>query len=159
MNALGQAVRSGLPGVAAGALLLGLGSMIGEREVVVRVMAGAGWYAMIWGTGLGAIVWIARRRTQVEPAGLGKRAWAWSGRWHALVGGITATGALVGGMVFPLVGGLAGLDYRFREMIWNGVTDGGFYALIWAPGISLVACVMWAVRRDRAKKAAIPGRE
>lgn len=159
MRALGQAVRSGLPGVLAGALLLGLTGLSGEREGVGRVVAGLGWYVLIWGVGLGGIVWIARRRTRVEASGLGKRAWAWSGRWHGLVAGITAGGALVGGVVYPLVGGLAGLDYRLREMIWNGMTDGGFLALIWAPGISLVACVMWAVRRHRAEKAAIPGKE
>jgi len=59
-----------------------------------------------------------------------------------LSAGIVAFGAVAGALIFPAAGFLLGMDLEPLIMIRNGVLDGGFYALIWAPGISFVVCVM-----------------
>ena len=68
----------------------------------------------------------------------------WAGRWLALLVGICAFGAIVGGILFPAFGHLLQMDLGTREMVIDGLLDGGFLALIWAPGISFVVCLMWA---------------
>jgi hypothetical protein len=68
----------------------------------------------------------------------------WSVGWLLLVMAIVAAGAVAGSLLYPVFGTLLGMDLSVREMIMNGVFDGGFYAMIWAPGVSLVACLMAA---------------
>lgn len=36
------------------------------------------------------------------------------------------------------------MDLPPARMLVNGLKDGGFYALIWAPGLALVICIMRA---------------
>lgn len=149
-----QALRAAAPGVGFGLLLLGLRGLVAPDGRADWIVQGCGIYALIWSLGLGGAVWITRRRTLLDPRRLGWQAWAWSGRWHGLVGAICAGGALIGGLLYPLVGSMAGLEYSVGEMLRNGLRDGGFYALIWAPGISLVACAMWAARRRQTQPSA-----
>lgn len=76
-----------------------------------------------------------------------KAALAWFLRWLLLVSLICFAGALAGLVLFPVGGHLLGMELSTAEMARNGAFDGGFLALIWAPGLGLVICIMWA--RDR----------
>ncbi|MEX0324868.1 MAG: hypothetical protein AB3N33_02140 [Puniceicoccaceae bacterium] len=68
----------------------------------------------------------------------------WGLRWLGLVALICLAGGFLGAVLFPIAGHLLGMDLATRDMVRNGVFDGGFFALIWAPGLSLVICIMWA---------------
>ena len=68
----------------------------------------------------------------------------WLLRWLLLVLGICSAGALVGAVLYPVAGTLLGMDLPPARMLVNGLKDGGFYALIWAPGLALVICIMRA---------------
>lgn len=63
----------------------------------------------------------------------------------AIIGG----GALIGAIVFPLLGPLFGSNRTPLAHAIVGARHLGFIALIWAPGIALVACVM----RSRRNKS------
>lgn len=63
----------------------------------------------------------------------------------AIVGG----GALIGAISFPLFGPLLGSGHTPVEHALAGGRHLGFIALIWAPGIALVACVV----RAKGKKS------
>lgn len=58
--------------------------------------------------------------------------------------GIIGLGTILGAILFPLVGHLAGVDKTTLSLISMGIYDGGFYAMIWAPGTALVICVYLA---------------
>jgi hypothetical protein len=73
----------------------------------------------------------------------------WAGLWLLLVGALVATGGLLGACLFPLIGSAIGMDLGIADMVRNGLFDGAFYALIWAPGLSLVACIMAAHEKGR----------
>ena len=62
--------------------------------------------------------------------------------WLVLTVAIIACGAVVGAISFPIGGIIFGYEMEIRAMIHNGILDGGFYAMIWAPGISFVVCIM-----------------
>lgn len=66
----------------------------------------------------------------------------WLAVWLGMTFGITLAGALAGALLFPVGGFLFGYDLGMGTMLWNGLKDGGFYAFIWAPGVSFVVCVM-----------------
>ena len=83
--------------------------------------------------------------------GLVRASIIWTARWLALLAGICAAGAIVGGILFPVFGHRLRMDLGTREMVRNGLLDGGFLALILAPGISLVVCLMWARSRGGEK--------
>ncbi|NDV63066.1 hypothetical protein G0Q06_11430 [Puniceicoccales bacterium CK1056] len=68
-------------------------------------------------------------------------------RFLLLTAAITLAGALCGAVLFVLVGMLWNMDFTLGELIRNGLFDGGFLALIWAPGISFVALVVQAHKR------------
>lgn len=86
------------------------------------------------------------RIRQLLPSG-----WAgWCAGWFLLLGVIVAAGAMAGSVLYPLVGSLLRMDLSVPDMFLNGVFDGGFYALIWAPGISFVACLMGAHWKRRS---------
>jgi len=76
----------------------------------------------------------------------------WIFIWVILTTGIVIFGAVAGGLIFPAGGFLLGLDLEPWVMIRNGVLDGGFYALIWAPGISFVVCVL-AIHTRRSENS------
>ena len=77
----------------------------------------------------------------------------WGGLWLGLIAAICLVGAFLGGLTFPLIGSLLEMDLSAGEMLRNGLMDGGFLALIWAPGLSFVACLMWA--RSKRQKPSI----
>lgn len=143
-KALPQAVKAGLPAVLAGLVLQLLSPL--PAGPVAAVLKAAGTYLLVFGLGVAAVILYARRQTSLSAQGLAVRCWRWIGRWHLLVLAITAGGAVAGCLLFVVIGSLARLDYSFAELARNGLSDGGFYALIWAPGISLVICVMQAHR-------------
>jgi len=49
-----------------------------------------------------------------------------------------ALGALLGAVLFPLFGGLGGAHKTTAELIVFGAKTGGFYFMVWAPGVALV---------------------
>lgn len=70
--------------------------------------------------------------------------------------GITLAGALVGACLFVVVGSAIGMDLSTTELLRNGLFDGGFLALIWAPGAAFVMVLIHANRkrtRAEVKKA------
>jgi len=71
----------------------------------------------------------------------------WIAIWLALTVGFVVSGGILGSILFPIVGLLAGMEYPVMEMLRNGAFDGAFLALIWAPGGSFVICLMLAKKR------------
>lgn len=63
--------------------------------------------------------------------------------WSAI---ITAGGAVVGAILFPLVGRLAGMDLTIPAMVLSGARQIGFLTFIWAPGIAIVMAFQRAYR-------------
>lgn len=92
------------------------------------------------------LVWIAGQRGL--PALRWSAGWLWAWHWRLLA--MVLAGAVLGGLAYTVVGGLAGIGASAPERVRAGAFDGGFYALIWAPGISFVWCVMLGHRRMRA---------
>jgi uncharacterized transporter YbjL len=64
---------------------------------------------------------------------------------------ITAGGAVVGSIVFPLVGTLAGMDMTAGAMALSGARQLGFLAFIWAVGIAIVMAFQHAHRHRRQR--------
>jgi len=52
--------------------------------------------------------------------------------------GLCALGALLGAIAFPLAGGLGGSEKTRDELLVVGARTGGFYFMVWAPGVALV---------------------
>ena len=52
--------------------------------------------------------------------------------------GLCALGGLLGGIVFPLAGRLAGAHSSHESMVVAGVKSGAFIFMVWAPGVALV---------------------
>lgn len=52
--------------------------------------------------------------------------------------GLCALGGLLGGVVFPIAGRLAGAHSSHDEMVVAGVKSGAFIFMVWAPGVALV---------------------
>lgn len=75
--------------------------------------------------------------------------WAWYAL--GLITGITALGAAIGAVVFPLWGLVFGLERGAGELAVAGMRTLGFYFLIWAPGIALVLCVKRAYEARRGQ--------
>jgi len=63
--------------------------------------------------------------------------------WFKLV---VLAGAAVGAIGFPLLGPLFGSTLTATEHVVAGARHLGFVAMIWAPGIALVLCVVRAYR-------------
>jgi hypothetical protein len=70
----------------------------------------------------------------------------WIGLWHFIVICFISGGAVIGSLLFVSIGSLAGMDYSAVEMLKYGARDGGFYLLIWSPGIAMVLCFMKAYK-------------
>jgi hypothetical protein len=60
---------------------------------------------------------------------------------------ITAGGAVVGAVVFPLVGSLAGMEMTATAMALSGARQLGFLTFIWAVGIAIVMAFQHAHRQ------------
>ncbi|MFH1496538.1 MAG: hypothetical protein ABII82_01815 [Verrucomicrobiota bacterium] len=80
----------------------------------------------------------------------------WAVYAPALIVGITALGAVVGAVVFPLWGLLFGLERGAGELAMTGARTLGFYFLIWAPGIALVLCVKRAYEAQASRERQNP---
>jgi hypothetical protein len=52
--------------------------------------------------------------------------------------GVCALGALLGAITFPIAGGLGGSMKSRDELIVFGAKTGGFFFMVWAPGVALV---------------------
>lgn len=70
--------------------------------------------------------------------------------WSAI---ITAGGAVVGAIVFPLVGTLGHAEMSAGAMALSGARQLGFLAFIWAVGIAIVMAFHRAYRRGRGQRA------
>jgi hypothetical protein len=81
--------------------------------------------------------------------GLPDRLPGWIGFGFLLVAAICLTGGLIGSLVYPAVGLLIGKDLTVVSMMRFGFADGAFWALIWAPGLSIVACIAGAYEKRR----------
>jgi hypothetical protein len=76
--------------------------------------------------------------------------------WSARLGGflftvlgLCALGALLGAILFPLVGPLGGAVKTRDELIVLGARTGGFFFMVWAPGIALVRMFMRATKPQK----------
>lgn len=74
--------------------------------------------------------------------------------WFVLFVALTvACGALVGAILFPLSGLVFGDSRPVAALIWAGMKTFGFWALVWAPGISIVLVFVRAARRNKWETA------
>lgn len=141
-RALIDSLWAALPLFAGGAVLLLANRLLADSLILAKV----GFYLL----GLACLMLVAilfvRTQTTVAVKQVMQSAYAWLLFWHVCVMAIVAVGAFIGGLLFPLVGSLARLDYSLWVMIRRGLLDGGFYALVWGPGIGFVVCAI------RAKK-------
>lgn len=76
------------------------------------------------------------------------RSWYWLYHWHWRALAIILLAGIMGGALFGIVGGLAGIGESSLGRIRGGFGNGAFYGLIWAPGISIVICIMKAHREN-----------
>lgn len=76
----------------------------------------------------------------------------WLFLWLGLTLGITLAGGILGMILFTTLGPLFVDDLSFTELLKNGVRDGSFYAFLWAPGLSIVACVMHAAKLNKQQQ-------
>jgi len=67
--------------------------------------------------------------------------------------GITAAGALVGLIVFPIAGVIFSRDTPLPDMALSGARNLGFLAFVWAPGTAIVLAFRHAFRRRRLKNS------
>jgi hypothetical protein len=67
-------------------------------------------------------------------------------RWTAI---ITAGGALVGAVVFPIIGLIAKMPGDPTVHLLAGIKNLGFLTFVWAPGISIVLAFEHAYKRHR----------
>ncbi len=75
----------------------------------------------------------------------------WMGRWLGWVGLAVAAGGVLGALVFYLAGICFTFDRTLAELVKQGVRDGAFYFLVWAPGGAAVICLMEARARSHRK--------
>ncbi len=81
----------------------------------------------------------------------------WSLYFLFWVVALIALGGLLGCLLFPLFGGIFGAERTTSQLFIRGAKFGSFYFMIWAPGTSLVLCVIRAYRRRQAQKSPAPG--
>lgn len=62
---------------------------------------------------------------------------------------ITAAGALLGAIIFPLVGVIFGRDATPATMALSGARNLGFLAFVWAPGTAIVLAFRHGFRRRK----------
>lgn len=71
----------------------------------------------------------------------------WSVYATAWILGLSALGAILGMIAFPLGGLIVGAERTSLQLLVRGARFGSFYFLIWAPAIAIAACTMRAYRR------------
>lgn len=64
---------------------------------------------------------------------------------------IILVGAIVGAILYPLVGSLLRFNYSLMFMTQKGMADLSFFALVWAPGGAIVLCFIKAHRKKESK--------
>lgn len=118
---------------------------LAEAEAVftgIRWLGGLGLYL---GVQI-ALVRVLRHVGQTEAA----RAWrARCVGFHFVVLQVCALGALLGAIVFPIAGALGGAYKTRDELIVLGTRTGGFFFMVWAPGVALVRMFIRAAARKR----------
>ena len=67
-------------------------------------------------------------------------------RFFLSVLALCAIGAALGAVVFPIAGGLGGSHKSSRDLVLLGARTGGFFFLVWAPGLALVREFVLAAR-------------
>jgi len=73
-------------------------------------------------------------------------------RFLGYMAGITAVGAVAGGLSFQIFGRLFMPEMTYSELAISGLRVGTILAGVWAPGVSIVLCFMWGKKqRDRLK--------
>lgn len=105
----------------------------------VRYLGGVGLY-------IGAQIALVR---SMHHAGRTKEARTWRARcvgFHFVILQVCALGALLGAIVFPIAGALGGVHKTRDELVVLGVRTGGFFFLVWAPGLALVRMFIRAAR-------------
>lgn len=73
----------------------------------------------------------------------------WLLLWLVWTCGIVLAGALLGAVLFPLLGRLGGSSKDLGALALLGVRNLGFYAFVWAPGAAIVLVVMDEAKRRR----------
>lgn len=84
-------------------------------------------------------------------AGLAKRWGLRLAGFFLTVIGLCALGALLGAWVFPLVGPWGGAYKTREELVVLGAKTGGFFFMVWAPGVALVREFMRAAKNRPIK--------
>lgn len=64
---------------------------------------------------------------------------------------ITAGGAIVGAIVFPIIGLIAAMPGGPTAHMLAGIKNLGFLTFVWAPGISIVLAFDHAYKRHRSR--------
>jgi hypothetical protein len=72
-----------------------------------------------------------------------------AGRFLLTVLALCALGAALGATLFPIVGKLGGTHKPVLELVVRGARTGGFFFLVWAPGLALVREFMRAAREKQ----------
>ena len=98
--------------------------------------------------------WVRRQRHGGWWLGVSRVMW-WIRLWHGWVVLIVLLGAVAGFILFPIGGAVFGIDQTLSHLLLAGLRDGAFYALIWAPGISVVLCFMLGYERAKALAGAV----
>lgn len=75
--------------------------------------------------------------------------WHWSAYFVFWLVTVVLAAALIGALGFSLLGPLLGSTRTVGEHAMAGAHHVGFIALIWAPGIALVLCVVRAYRNKK----------
>jgi len=77
--------------------------------------------------------------------------WHWAAYFVFWLVAVVLAAALVGAIGFSLLGPLFGSTRSVGEHAVAGARHVGFIALIWAPGIALVLCVVRAYRNNQKR--------
>jgi hypothetical protein len=149
LSALRQAFITALPIVLMALLCWLVATMAGGSSI----LNGLGVYCLALGLGLFLALLYALTQTSLNPSGSATKTWLWLGRWHGVVALMVAAGAVLGALAYSVGGLLLQLEGRLMDFLLKGLKDGAFYALIWAPGIGIVLCLMWARKSARATVA------
>ena len=75
----------------------------------------------------------------------------WATYFILCAAAVVAIGAAAGAIGFTLLGPLFGSDQSPLQHIIAGARHLGFIAMIWAPGIALMLCVMRAYRNKQKR--------
>jgi len=131
------------------------GRLSGDKTEAELILTGVRYFGGL-GLYVGAPITVIRIFKLLRKA---DQAAVWRSRFlgfHFVILEICALGALLGALVFPLAGSLGESLKTRDELVLIGARTGGFYFLVWAPGVALVRGFMRAgqarATRDRLEK-------